>query len=309
MTLSGYLFAKLLDGKSISFKAFLWNRMLRLLPLLVAMILVVGFREWMVGKSLSAYALSIAQGIVLPTLPKGGWSITVEFHFYAILPLFLWLIRKSKWLPFSIVVAAIVLRSLIFYAHGEVESLAYWTIVGRVDQFALGMIAFQFRSAVAHRHVVAAATLLAFTAFYWYLDYHGGVFQAPGVLWILLPTIEGLAYGVSIAWYEQSFAHSKNSVARFIARVGEYSYSIYLLHVLVVFKAAAFVNERIMGISNFYVACVWALVFLLLMIPPAYLSFRFIESPFLKLRKRYVLPIHGTQKMPAESVEQPGWRD
>ena len=34
MTLSGYLFAKLLDGKDINYFSFIWNRTLRLLPLL-----------------------------------------------------------------------------------------------------------------------------------------------------------------------------------------------------------------------------------------------------------------------------------
>src|SRR5271169_6463136 len=40
MTLSGYLFAKLLDGKSINYLAFLWNRVLRLFPLLLVVILI-----------------------------------------------------------------------------------------------------------------------------------------------------------------------------------------------------------------------------------------------------------------------------
>ena len=35
MTLSGYLFAKLIGDRSVDFPAFLWNRALRLLPLLV----------------------------------------------------------------------------------------------------------------------------------------------------------------------------------------------------------------------------------------------------------------------------------
>jgi peptidoglycan/LPS O-acetylase OafA/YrhL len=43
-----------------------------------------------------------------------------------------------------------------------------------------------------------------------------------------------------------------------------------------------------MDISNFYLACLWALGFLLLMMPVGYLSFRFVESPFLRLRKPYV---------------------
>src|SRR5947209_615945 len=35
MTLSGYLFAKLLWGKDINFAGFIWNRFIRLTPLLI----------------------------------------------------------------------------------------------------------------------------------------------------------------------------------------------------------------------------------------------------------------------------------
>src|SRR3990167_4468867 len=146
MTLSGYLFAKLLDGKSISYPAFLWNRVLRLVPLLLLVILAVGIKTYLVGGDLVAYAYSIAKGAVLPSLPNGGWSITVEFHYYLVLPLLLWMLRKSRLLPLCIVVAAVALRFLWYRERGEIQSLAYWTIVGRIDQFVLGMLAYQFRA-------------------------------------------------------------------------------------------------------------------------------------------------------------------
>lgn len=110
MSLSGYLFAKLLDGKSIDYKAFIWNRVLRLLPLLVVVILIVGITRFVNGQSLPSYAYSIVKGVIAPSLPNGGWSITVEFHYYIILPLFLWMLAKSKLWPLSIIVAAIALR-------------------------------------------------------------------------------------------------------------------------------------------------------------------------------------------------------
>src|SRR5579859_619795 len=46
MTLSGYLFAKLLDGKNIDYKAFFWNRFIRLAPLLVAVSAAVGVLQF-----------------------------------------------------------------------------------------------------------------------------------------------------------------------------------------------------------------------------------------------------------------------
>ncbi len=104
-----------------------------------------------------------------------------------------------------------------------------------------------------------------------------------------MPTIEGLAYSVGIAWYESSFKHSTTSVSKLVSIMGEYSYSIYLLHFFFVFRAAGFIQNHIMDISNFYIAVIWSMLFFIAMMPIGYLSFRFIESPFLKLRKRYII--------------------
>ncbi|MBU0484138.1 MAG: acyltransferase [Proteobacteria bacterium] len=294
ITLSGYLFAKLLDGKSIYYLPFLWNRILRLFPLLAVVLLIIGVQQLLRGNSLSFYAFDLLKGAIFPTLPNGGWSITVEFHYYLILPLFLWMVARAKLLPLSIIAAAIALRFFLYQQNGEIQSLAYWTIIGRIDQFALGMLVYQCRAQLAGRHLRAASVIVAFMIFYWYFDARGGFllypsYPSPSRLWILLPTIEGIAYAVGIAWYDNSFTPSTTGISGLIGRIGEYSYSIYLLHFFVVFLAARFVNEQVMAISNFYLACLWALIFFVLMTIPGYLSFRFIEAPFLKLRKRYIV--------------------
>lgn len=303
------MFAKLLDGKSIDYKVFLWNRALRLFPLLVVVILIVGILRFMSGGSMYSYLHSIARGAFYPSLPNGGWSITVEFHYYAILPLFLWMFGKSKLLPISIIVVAIALRVFVYREIGEIQSLAYWTIVGRIDQFALGMLMYQFRASIAYRHVLAIAIFTGFTMFYWYFDLHGGFYQnpsypSPSPLWIVLPTIEGIAFAVGIAWYDNAFSHSTTGFSRFVGRIGEFSFSIYLLHFFVVFHAARFVNERVMDISNFYVACLWSVVFFLLLMPAGYLSFRFIEAPFLKHRKRYIAGLRSSQETFSQAAHQ-----
>lgn len=235
--------------------------------------------------------------------------MTVEFHYYAILPLFLWMFGKSKLLPISIIVVAIALRVFVYREIGEIQSLAYWPIVGRIDQFALGMLMYQFRASIAYRHVLALAIFTGFTMFYWYFDLHGGFYQnpsypSPSPLWIVLPTIEGIAFAVGIARYDNSFSHSTTGFSRFVGRIGEFSFSIYLLHFFVVFHAARFVNERVMDISNFYVACLWSVVFFLLLVPAGYLSFRFIEAPFLKHRKRYIAGLRSSQETFSHAAHQ-----
>jgi peptidoglycan/LPS O-acetylase OafA/YrhL len=101
-----------------------------------------------------------------------------------------------------------------------------------------------------------------------------------------------------IAWYESSFRFTAGPVSRFIARIGDYSYAMYLLHFFFVFAAARFVHERIADLSNFYVACLWSVVAFLCMLPLCHLSFRFLETPFLRLRKPYILagPPPGPQE-------------
>jgi peptidoglycan/LPS O-acetylase OafA/YrhL len=294
MTLSGYLFAKLLDGKTIAYRWFLWNRVLRLLPLLALVLLVLGVQKYLAGGNMSDYADKIVAGLVYPTLPHGGWSITAEFHYYLILPLFLWLFRRAKALPVVIVLAAMALRTALYREEGEVQWLAYWTIVGRIDQFTLGMLAFHFRAVFTRRHVLATGVLCAFALFYWYFDLQGGFHGRDGYLsrsplWIFMPTLEGLAYAAGIAWYDSSFRHSTTGASAFLGRAGQYSYSIYLLHFFVVFHVSGWAFEHVLPQGSFYAACAWSALFFCLMVPVGALSFRFIESPFLKLRRPYVV--------------------
>jgi len=237
MALSGYLFAKLLDGRRIDYKAFFWNRFLRLAPLLMLVIILF----------------------------------------------------------------ALVLRILLHYERGQIQSLAYWTIIGRIDQFLLGMLAFQYRNLIADRTITAIGGLTAFSLFYWHFDLLGGFYQnpsypSPGLIWIFLPTLEGLAYSLAIAYYDNSFWLPNNGLSRFIGQMGSYSYSIYLLHFFVVFRMARFINDSVTDISNFYLSCLCSLVCFILMMPVGYVSFRFIEAPFLKLRKRFTIETIGQER-------------
>lgn len=293
MTLSGYLFAKLIGDQHLRYGAFLWNRCLRLLPLLFVVIAIVGVQMTLQGHSLSDYAASIAWGAIYPSLPNGGWSITAEFHAYLILPLLLGLRRRARWLPLVLVGFALLVRVACYSWTGEVQMLAYGSIVGRLDQFVLGITVYGYRKIFTGQHKLAATAVSLLALLYWGFDILGGFYGIPAsspfsALWLLIPTIEGLVYAVLIAWYDQSFQPQNKGLSKLIGQIGAYSYSIYLFHFFVVFSAADYVHEHIMRIDNFYLATCWAVVFLLVMLPFAYLSYRFIEAPFLKLRRPYL---------------------
>jgi peptidoglycan/LPS O-acetylase OafA/YrhL len=293
MTLSGYLFVKLLDGKRIVYHRFLYNRILRLLPLMLALILVALAKRLVSNGNTIAYLKAVATGMVLPTLPNGGWSITVEFHFYVILPFLMYALRSRYPLGFVLLLSAIALRVGIYLVWGEVQDVAYWTIVGRFDQFLLGMLAYQHRSLLRGRHAVVVFALLGFTLFYTWFDWAGGFYRLPSSansIWIILPTIEGTAYGIAIAYYDSSFSPSRSGLSAAVGWVGTYSYSIYLLHFFVVFRAARFVDTHVMSITNFYLATLWSFVCFVLFVPIAGLSYHIVEVQFLRFRVKYTQP-------------------
>lgn len=293
MTLSGYLFAKLINGRALRYGPFLFNRALRLVPLYVVVVALAALEHRLLGHDIVGLLKSVVMGVVYPSMPNGGWSLTAEAHFYLVLPLLLWLARRHLGWLLAVVLVAMAFRATWYAAHGSVSHLAYATIVGRIDQFVLGILFFSLRDHLAGRHAMVACVTTAFALFYGWFDAMGGYYKMPGmpsthVIWVVLPSIEGLAYAIVIAWYDGSFTPPDRGLSRIIARLGEYSYSIYLLHFFVVFRAAAWVHTHVMDISNFYIALAWSAPCFVLMLVPGYLSFRYVEAPFLRYRRPYI---------------------
>lgn len=280
MTLSGYLFAKLIAGRPIDYAAFLWNRALRLLPLFLLVLLGAGLLHH--GRIEFAYLMWLTQGFVFPTLPNGGWSITAEAHFYVILPLLLWASAKWRLAPVALVAVALSIRFALLASGESVQDAAYWTIIGRFDQFALGI--FFYRRGASGRFAAAAG--VGILAFYAAFDAAGGFYAAGDRLWLFIPTVEGLAFGALISWYD---AHPIRSRKMWLVeKAGEYSYSIYLLHGFVVFDLAVFIDRHLMRLDSLYIALPWSILFFTAMIGIGHVSYKLIEHPPLRFRKAYI---------------------
>jgi peptidoglycan/LPS O-acetylase OafA/YrhL len=107
-----------------------------------------------------------------------------------------------------------------------------------------------------------------------------------------MSTMEGIAYAALIAWYDGSFRFQDKGIAGFLAKVGTYSYSIYLLHFFFVFDISRAIHTQYLNMGNIYLAmAVSIVIFFVMMVPIAYLSYRFIESPFLRFRNKYTMPM------------------
>ena len=134
--------------------------------------------------------------------------------------------RQSKFLPLVIVLIALASRYIYFQLHGEVQSIAYWTIIGRIDQFTLGIVAYLCAPQLQRKKYVAYGVLILFGLFWWWFDKTGGFYlrpkyPSPSSLWIVIPTIEGLAYAALIVLYDSAKINHNSIWSRLLQRLGE----------------------------------------------------------------------------------------
>jgi rhamnosyltransferase len=167
---------------------------------------------------------------------------------------------------------------------GQIHWLAYFTIIGRIDQFTLGIPLFHTGQALKRRHLAAASSLLALSAVYYAFDRTGGWYGPSQATWIVLPTIEGALVSLLIAYYDHTPFRVPKPLSC-LATIGGVSYSMYLLHPFYVFLLSALADFFFH--PTFYESlCLGTLAFLAT-VPVARVSFALIEKPFLALRVSY----------------------
>lgn len=298
MALSGYLFAKLCDGRRVQYGAFIANRALRLFPLLFAMFAFIGIISQMKFGTGAAFLVTVVKGFVLPVWPHGGWSVAAELQFYLVLPLLL--LAQARWRGFLVacILASLALRTGIWLVQGTVQPAAYWTIIGRFDQFALGILAWLCRDRIAAFSHWLPAIVLGFMAYFWWFDWMGGFRAFSGLgypnrsaVWIVQPTIEGIAYAVIITQCDRRHGPGlpvPPAFGNLLAAAGTYSYSIYLLHFFAVDLVAMSLHRNVLDLSNFWVALPFGTLFFVAMIGVGRIAYRCVEAPFLRYRMPYL---------------------
>lgn len=293
MCLSGYLFAALLEGKKINFLRFLIARSIRLFPLLM-LLFAIDFIFLLLAKgSVADFFKTFLSGFVLPRWPSGRWSIAVELQFYLLLPFLLRARDKSKWAMPAMLVGMLIVRSILFVRFGTIEHWSYNTLVGRIDQFILGITLFDYRNSFKGKHVIAGLTAGLLAIGYYLFDYAGGFYQFEGwpsrsPLWIWWPTFEAITFSILIAYYDTSFKPA-GLISDFISKIGFYSYGIYLIHFYFVFYIARMIDEKLLPISNFYIAWAFTVPVFLFMLIPSWLAYHIVEKPFQRFKPRYVV--------------------
>jgi peptidoglycan/LPS O-acetylase OafA/YrhL len=294
LCLSGFLFASGNAGREVRFWGFMRNRFLRIYPLFLTLIVLSGFinRAQFQLLPLLQTLLMLPEypgGVVMGTLGTMFWTLGVEWKCYLLFPALhrLTALNGRKYLVgvcalfILLRVAAVVLGAPLHFGD------AYYTLMGRLDQFCVGMgLGYTF-AAGGLRWAKRALPLSVVALLGLLLFYHntGGWYSLHEwkCVW---PTVEALAWGLIAVGYVQLSERATRPL-RPLRWAGLLSYSIYLLHFPVI--SAFAVRPLFQGTAEQVVplSLLNSLVALPLVLALSTFTYWVVERPALRLRQSY----------------------
>ncbi len=301
--LSGFVFTYgALNSPKADWKNFYVNRVLRIYPLFILVnLLALHFQSnhlpitklLMNLVGIGNYGASYGKfDIVL-------WAIAVELQFYAIFPLLINLLKRKGVKYLIGLIGLMVAIRLGIKLHGSsLHDPVYLTLIGRLDQFLIGMVAAWY---VNSRGWLSSETVKPKLKMA--LGLFASVVVLAGLLWLYMatgwkygdsywqvvwPTLEGLAWVAIGIYFVGLVRHRKIRWLKLFSWVGVVSYSIYVLHypIIKTLQPRVAINwpaHHLLGgiLSSSFIYFPASLL-------AAALAYNFIEKPALKLRKDYI---------------------
>lgn len=295
IVLSGFVLSLGAVGRKISYGRFLLARILRIYPVLIACWIATFAGRQTDLASMIATLLPLSIGDSMHGYFSAMfWAVAVEFQCYLVFP-FLMLFSNKMGLRIllQVIAVAVVFRCLMVFADGEnARDISYWSVAGRIDQFCLGMIAARLYLIHGGNNKITGVLFipaaLAILLGLWAFNHAGGwpVVSNWKIIW---PTIEGVAWALFLLCYLRAGRVLPRLMSRPLGRLGEISYSLYMVHFVVLNLCIAMnLYIRMTGVPYYDALLTTGLIALPIALLVSVLLYATIEQPFLQLRPKYV---------------------
>jgi peptidoglycan/LPS O-acetylase OafA/YrhL len=225
-----------------------------------------------------------------------SWSISLEWQFYLIAPFLFFLLRK-RWGAIALVlVLAAIIKNLL---HPSGILNVHWaTLVDQIIPFTVGMLSYKlYQQRYYSQNSALIGTLIAIVlliTLYTCQSFLISIFSdhqqvpipdcIPLVIWaVVLLSI--------IARTATSDFYGENIISRFLKHpylqlLGKLSYSIYLIHQLVIFIFLLFAGSFVLKMQPARAFFFESLILIPISLALAYLSNIFLEQPFINLGRK-----------------------
>jgi peptidoglycan/LPS O-acetylase OafA/YrhL len=299
--LSGFIFGLIGYEKKIRYFDFLWSRIVRIYPLyLFALLIVVAsHRTQFTPGDFAILLFPVLDTIILPGLPGFGqlWTVAVEFQFYLIFPfLAAFVVRNGYRYLFGLLLLVIGVRLLYYTELGSTRDISYWTLLGRIDEFVLGIgsawLFVKKQQFFSHPIHLVFAGAIALAAIQWLVAWGGYYNGANSALWVVWPTIAGAVSGYLLLSYICCRIRLPALLDGSLDKLGALSFSIYVMHSFALdwtikyapslkFTDRVDLNAALVG----SLICVPAAVII------AWGTYHMIEKQFFVFRRKYTEPV------------------
>ncbi len=299
--ISGYLITYLLrrelEGRGrVSLRGFYLRRVLRIFPafytylLVIAALALAGLVTMRASELLSAGTFTLNYWLVLPfdTDTSSGywfighfWTLALEEQFYLLWPLSLVLLglRRARWVAVALIALTPALRLVTYLLWPDLRENIGTMLHTSSDSLMIGCLLallqgegwFETRVKVlVSAGTAAVAALFLFVVSPVLAERFGGMYVLP-----VGTTLDAFAIGLILLYLTRHPASAVGKVlnARPVVFVGVLSYSLYLWQQLFLTP----LNRTVFGVFPLNLAACFVV---------AWLSYRLIEKPFLRLRDR-----------------------
>jgi peptidoglycan/LPS O-acetylase OafA/YrhL len=238
------------------------------------------------------------------------WTIRLEFQFYLIFPfLILFAAKYGLRYVFGLLLLMLTVRAAIWISpeHDKLKNIVYGTLVGRLDQFAIGMLAgclysgradFSLPKWLGWKFLPLVAWLVPFYVVYLYHRLGGNNHLPAGNwFWLIYPDLEALAWVFFTLAYVMNPWDWPERVSKTLGWLGALSFSLYVNHWLFVHDLTWRRLEMPWGrmaLPQFSESMTtnallsFTFVALPLLVAFSAITYYVIEKPFFEMRRSYL---------------------
>ena len=299
--LSAYLITELLLREkelvgSLDVKSFYIRRLLRIWPLYFLFLALAAAMQWFVpgqhvgwraGLAFSALAgnwyivfVGFPSSVIFPL-----WSVSIEEQFYLTWPLIVRRVSQATMVAFAVGLLALATATRFYLgAHHRWESEIWCNTLVQLDPIAAGILMAvllrgavpQFSKLARAAMVVAGIACLAMAALYF------GIKSDPLTTWRIVLGYPAVALGGVLL--VSAVLRDGARPAKPLVYLGRISYGLYVFHVLGLLISDKTVSDQTASLARYALRVLVAFALTVVM---AAISYRWLETPFLKLKQRF----------------------
>jgi len=294
--ISGYSLAlgKYSPGQSLDIRQFAINRVLRLYPIYVLVLVLLIMNHGASATTILQLALFQLQAMPPATAFNIAWSLQLEVACYFLFPVLLFMVKEKSFGVVAFLGGFLFLRLLMAVQPPERQFLlSYSSLLGGGVIFAFGMISARLprlRPCPATR-IATLTGILGIVMFCVFVASHGG-YQAPTgrvikYVFLFMPEFIGLCmFLIAFGYLRTSVSGQRIGLtAKAFAYFGTISYSAYIFSLFVHDFVAAYVGRHA---GSWLDWAFFLLIYFFFLVVTASLTYFGLEKPFLNLRKSYL---------------------